>query len=62
MKSMLKAELAAAAGVSPRTFRRWLSQHRQPLQDLGISPTAHLIPPAGVRYICHHYGIDERDL
>lgn len=62
MKCMLKTELAAAAGVSPRTFSRWLRLHREKLQEMGISPTAHLIPPVGVKYICHYYGIDERDL
>lgn len=61
MKSKLKIELARAAGVSPRTFSRWLQSHRAELQALGISPRAHLIPPKGVRYICDEYGISEED-
>lgn len=58
MKSMTKSELAFHAGVSTRTFSRWLTQHRERLRELGIKPSAHIIPPAGVRYICEHYGID----
>ena len=45
MKSMTKAELAKAAGVSSRTFSRWLIRHREELALLGVSPHAHLIPP-----------------
>lgn len=58
MKSMSKSELADLAGVSPRTFCRWLSLHREQLSGLGIAPNARLIPPVGVRYICEHYGIE----
>ena len=47
-----------AAGVSPRTFSRWLASQREVLRSMGISPQAHLIPPRGVEYICEHYGID----
>lgn len=58
MKSMLKNELAAAAGVSMRTFSRWLSQHEEELADHGITKRSRIIPPRGVRYICELYGID----
>jgi len=58
VKSMLKSELARAAGVSPRTFTRWIAMHQAELSAMGIPPTAHLVPPVGVRYICERYGID----
>ncbi len=58
MKSMLKSELAQAAGVSTRTLKRWLKNHEKNLQEMGIKPTAKLLPPVGVAYICKHYGID----
>jgi len=43
MKSMTKSELAFHAGVSTRTFSRWLTQHRERLRELGIKP-ANRIP------------------
>lgn len=55
---MLKSELAQAAGVSTRTLKRWLKNHEKNLQEMGIKPTAKLLPPVGVAYICKHYGID----
>jgi len=58
VKSMLKSELARAAGVSPRTFTRWIAVHQAELSAMGVLPTAHLIPPLGVRYICEQYGIE----
>ena len=61
MKSMTKAELAKAAGVSSRTFSRWLIRHREELALLGVSPHAHLIPPIGVKYILETFCIDIRD-
>ncbi|MBQ0060347.1 MAG: DUF4248 domain-containing protein [Bacteroidaceae bacterium] len=57
MRSYTKSELAEMAGVSARTFTRWLSQHKLQLQQLGISPNAKIIPPVGVKYICDKYGI-----
>ena len=40
---MTKSELAFHAGVSTRTFSRWLTQHRERLRELGIKP-ANRIP------------------
>lgn len=57
MQSMLKCELARVAGVSKRTFCRWLSAHSEELTRLGVSPRAKLLPPRAVDYICHAYGI-----
>jgi hypothetical protein len=58
MKSAYKYELAAAAGVSDRTFRRWLSAHRGELLNLGVKTTDKLLPPRAVEWICREYGID----
>ena len=37
MKAMYKSELARLAGVSSRTFARYLAAHREELAKLGVS-------------------------
>ena len=61
MKSYFKYELACAAGVSMRTFSRWLSQNTTFLAELGVMPTTKLIPAKAAQWICGQYGIDERN-
>ena len=56
MKAMLKSELAAAAGVSCDTFRRWL--HTAYLHQQGITPKTKILPPQVVRYLCAKYDIE----
>ena len=51
MKSMLKKELADAAGVSVKTLMTWLEPQRQELERLGMRPNAKLQPPKVVKYI-----------
>ena len=58
MKSYYKYELADAAGVSPRTFGRWLSQQSEQLSQWGVTPRSQLLPPVAVEWICRQYGID----
>ena len=58
MKSAYKYELADAAGVSRRTFQRWLRENRGRLSRFGVKPTCHMLPPRAVRWICLQYGID----
>lgn len=53
-----KSELAQMAGVSRRTFRRYLKTRRHILDAMGISPYAQKLPPQAVRYICEDYCID----
>ena len=53
-----KSELAKLAGVSPRTFSRYLATRRHILDAMGISPKAQKLPPQAVRYICEDYCID----
>ena len=58
MKSMTKAQLADAAGVSMKTFQRWLSRHSDELAMLGVRPRDKVLPPVAVRYVAEQYGID----
>ena len=53
-----KSTLVRLAGVSPRTFRRYLATRRPILDAMGISPKAQKLPPQAVRYICEDYCID----
>ena len=56
-----KSELAKMAGVSPRTFSRYLSSRQHILDKMGISPKAQKLPPKAVQYICEDYCIDLPD-
>jgi len=53
-----KRQLAKLAGVSDRTFSRYLASRRHILDAMGISPKAQKLPPQAVRYICEDYCID----
>ena len=58
LKSMLKSELANAAGVSSQTFRRWLKTDEQYLNAQGIKPTTKMLPPQVVSYLIEKYCIE----
>ncbi len=58
MQAMFKSELAKLAGVSSRTFRRYLATRRAILTAMGVSPFARKLPPQAVRYISEDYCID----
>lgn len=58
MKSMLKSELAAAAGVSRKTFRRWLLTDADFLREQGVNPKTKMLPPNVVKYLIEKYCID----
>ena len=53
-----KKELARLAGVSSRTFCRYLASRRHILDAMGVLPNARLLPPKAVKYICEDYCID----
>ena len=53
---MLKCELADCAGVSRRTFTRWLSLHREELEQQGLPPSMRLLRPRVGAFICREYG------
>ena len=55
---MFKSELAKLAGVSSRTFRRYLATRRAILTAMGVSPFSRKLPPHAVRYISEDYCID----
>jgi hypothetical protein len=58
MKAMSKFELADAAGVSRETFRRWLRTDKAFLEANHISPSAKILPPKVVKYLCEKYDIE----
>ena len=58
MKSAYKNELAEAAGVSYTTFYRWLAGNRETLATFGVKPSAKMLPPKAVKWVCDKYGID----
>jgi len=53
-----KKELAKLAGVSYRTFNRYLKTRRHILDALGVKRYARLLPPQAVKYVCEDYCID----
>ena len=55
---MYKSELARLAGVSPRTFQRYMASRHHVFEKMGVSLRAHLLPPQAVKYICEDYGIE----
>jgi len=57
MKAMNKKKLAKLAGVSPRTFTRWLVTSRLELEAMGVKYTSHLLLPKAVKYICDEFCI-----
>ena len=61
MKAIYKNELAKLAGVSSRTFRRYLATRRSILTAMGVSPFARKLPPQAVHYISEDYCIDLPD-
>ncbi len=61
MKSMLKSELARAAGVSNRTFSRWFCRMIPAIEkdlNITVSPHCKLIPPNVVKWVCDKYCIE----
>ena len=57
MKYISKKELAERAGVSKRTFGRWMARHDEELR-LGVEKWHKLVSPVAARQIAEWYGID----
>ncbi len=57
-KFISKKQLAKLAGVSDRTFSRYLQTRRHILDAMGVLPNARLLPPQAVKYVCEDYCID----
>jgi hypothetical protein len=58
MKTMLKRELADAAGVSMRTLHRWCQPYRQELIKMGVKPNDKLLSPKVARFLADKLCID----
>ena len=58
MKAMYKNELAAYAGVSTKTLRRWLEPYQQQLTELGMRPKDQIVNPSALKFICDTLSID----
>ena len=58
MKSMLKSELARAAGVSVKTLNRWCRPHRKALRDMGWNDSMKLLTPRIVQYMVDTFCIE----
>lgn len=55
---MFKSELAAYAGVSTRTLRRWMVPWHEELEALGMTPRSQKLNPAVVKFLCEKLCID----
>lgn len=51
MKYISKKEFAERAGVSKRTFGRWMAQHDAELRRLGVEKHDKLVSPMAARQI-----------
>lgn len=58
MKAMYKFELAAYAGVSSKTLRRWMNRYQSELDELGVTRKSRLLPPSAVKFLCEKFSID----
>lgn len=56
---MYKYEIAQMAGCSRRSLMNWLNkpEHKKALLEMGVKPTAHMLPPKAVEYIIQEYCI-----
>lgn len=58
MKAMYKFELAAYAGITSKTLRRWTTPFDKELAKMGVYPSTRLLSPAAVKFICEKLAID----
>ena len=58
MKSMLKSELARAAGVSVKTLNNWCKPYKKQLTKMGWQPRMRLLPPKIVAFMVEKFCID----
>ena len=58
MKSMLKSELARAAGVSVKTLNNWCKPYERQLREMGWQPRMRLLPPKIVAFMVEQFCID----
>lgn len=58
MKAMYKFELAAYAGITSKTLRRWTKPFDEELAHMGVYPSTKLLPPGAVKFLCEKLAID----
>ena len=56
-KAMYKYELANAAGVSMKTFRKWLKANYKELERYGYKHDDNMLSPGAVKFLCEKYVI-----
>ena len=57
---MTQTKLAECAGVSTETLSRYIANHLDELQPLGLRPR-NILPPKVVEWLAENYGIDVDD-
>ena len=57
MITMTRKQLAAYAGVDPRTLKNWINCHRKKLIKMGMPEGKGALPPIVVEWIIKNYGI-----
>ena len=53
-----KGELARLAGVSYSTFYRWMVQHREEFNRMGVSVSAQTLHGEALTFVCREYNIN----
>ena len=56
--NMTKAEFAAHAGISKRTMARWCKEHHNVLRVLNVKPTARVLNPLAILFLCEYFCVD----
>ncbi len=57
-KAMRKSELAKCAGISKRTFVRYVKLQQPALSKMGVAPRAQILPPKAVKMLCNALDIE----
>ena len=55
---MYKFELAAYAGITSKTLRRWTKPFDEELAHMGVYPSTRLLHPGAVKFLCEKLAID----
>jgi transposase len=61
MKAKSKSEIAAAAGVSIDTLRKWMQPFQKELEAMGLKPGNRVLPPRIVKFLADKLCIDIGD-
>ena len=56
--SLTKAQLAAVAHTTTRTFNRWIKPYQEALYEMGITPKCKILHPKAVKFLCERLEID----